>query len=723
MRKKSLLCILTVCTLSVTTIGGCSTGTPDPVSEETTAESSSKATEDCKTETDTDTEAGSEADASEENSQAVTTGGSPWIDSDLKENISKDMKTDPKDDFHLYINKDWLLSNNIPDGYPTWSHYSECAKTVKEKGIALLTDESVKGHDADNIRAYSKAILDWDARDKAGLSEITDCFNSIVEAKTIDDINKLLMDPDKTNELHAFIAYTVGKGLNDPRHYLVVIDSPELLLNDSAEYKKRTEFGDILYGYNKDVFIYIAEKAGLSKDDADKIFENAIKFEGVLADTIYTTEEQNNDDYLQKINNEMSFDELTAMTENYPLSELLKADKLYYDGKYLVSAPEYIKKLDSVYTNDNLDGIKAIIAVHYILSYRYSLDKETYEFCVDKRNEYTGTSGKLPDKEMAYEMVTSQIPASIQKVYVEKYGSEEDRKKMIKLCQTVKDTYREILEENEWISDESRKAAIEKLEKIKIHAAYPDKFRNTDSLDLTGCSLVEANRRINNFEADYNRSLIDKEPDNDMWAENLDILSCNAFYNLQDNTINMIIGMMDEPFYSDKMSTEELYASIGAFWAGHEISHAFDNNGAQFDADGNLKDWWTEEDKTEFRKRTKKVDDYLDTIIAFNGKHMTGTNIDTEMISDITGLQCALKMASKVENFDYAKFFKKYAELNVAINLYSSELSLLSQDNHPLNYSRTNVPVQQFEEFYETFDVKEGDNMYLAPEDRLLVWR
>ena len=179
---------------------------------------------------------------------------------------------------------------------------------------------------------------------------------------------------------------------------------------------------------------------------------------------------------------------------------------------------------------------------------------------------------------------------------------------------------------------------------------------------------------------------------------------------------------MGEPFYSSDMSTEELYASIGAFWIGHEVSHAFDSTGAQFDAEGKFRDWWTKEDKEEFNNRLRKMDDYLDTIIAFGDKHFIGANIDTEMAADITGVQCALRMAKKVENFDYDKYFTKYAQMNVSIGVYSNELYMLLQDEHPLDYSRTNVPVQQFEEFYKTYGVKEGDNMYLAPEDRILIW-
>ncbi|MBR1522921.1 MAG: hypothetical protein IJ641_00545, partial [Lachnospiraceae bacterium] len=337
-------------------------------------------------------------------------------------------------------------------------------------------------------------------------------------------------------------------------------------------------------------------------------------------------------------------------------------------------------------------------------------------------NSCFGTSGTVSDVKMAYDRVASKLPTSMQKVYIEKYGSEDDKKKMERLCLQVIDTYRELLSENEWASDEVKEYAIHKLDKMEIHAAYPDKFRDTSGIDISGCSLIEADEVISRMDRDYNRSLIGTQRDKEMWAEDNNILSCNAFYLRTDNTINMFIGMMGEPFYSDVMSTEELYASIGAFWVGHEISHAFDSNGAQFDADGNYRDWWPEKDKEEFKSRVQKMDKYLDGLIAFGDSHFIGSNIDTEMVADMTGLQCGLRMASKVDDFDYDKFFTKYAQMNAVLSVYSSELTILLQDEHPLDYSRTNVPVQQFDEFYETYGVSEGDNMYLAPSDRLLVW-
>ncbi|MBQ4242820.1 MAG: M13 family peptidase, partial [Lachnospiraceae bacterium] len=189
-----------------------------------------------------------------------------------------------------------------------------------------------------------------------------------------------------------------------------------------------------------------------------------------------------------------------------------------------------------------------------------------------------------------------------------------------------------------------------------------------------------------------------------------------------ENTIYIFLGALEEPFYSEDMSDEELYASIGGFWVGHEISHSFDSNGSRFDAEGNIRDWWNSEDNDEFRRRIDKLDAYLDNVKPFGDYTIKGKNIDVEMLADITGVQCALRMAEKEEDFDYDAFFRKYASLNVSMTGYTEELALLLQDGHPLDYLRTNVCVQQFDEFYDTYGVKDGDTMYLAPDDRLTVW-
>ena len=169
------------------------------------------------------------------------------------------------------------------------------------------------------------------------------------------------------------------------------------------------------------------------------------------------------------------------------------------------------------------------------------------------------------------------------------------------------------------------------------------------------------------------------------------------------------------------MSKEELYAGIGTV-IGHEISHAFDTSGAQFDANGQLNNWWSEEDYAAFQARAQKLIDYYNTMTAFGEYKVQGDNIQKEAIADMAGIKCMLGILSKEENIDYRIFFEKYANLWVRMNTREFEYTCLMQDSHPLHYLRTNATVQQFDEFINTYGIKEGDGMYLDPEKRVLVW-
>ena len=169
------------------------------------------------------------------------------------------------------------------------------------------------------------------------------------------------------------------------------------------------------------------------------------------------------------------------------------------------------------------------------------------------------------------------------------------------------------------------------------------------------------------------------------------------------------------------MAKEQLYAGIGAI-IGHEISHAFDTNGAQFDKDGNYSSWWTDEDYAAFQERAQKLINYYDGITVYGDEKAIGSLVQTEAIADMAGIKAMLTLAAKEENFDYKLFFDSYANIWKDIQTYEASYTQLTQDPHPLSYLRVNVTAQQYDEFYEAFDVKEGDGMYLAPEDRILIW-
>ena len=661
---------------------------------------------------------------STEKEDEVKKTASDWIWAEIKENIDPEKDYSPKDDFHMYVNKDWLLNNNIPDGYASYSKYAQRQLDVSKEFMNLLTDETLTSDLAKQVQSVYKAILDWDARNELGYAPLEESVEIIENIDSIQSLYDFYRDPAQKYSEPLF-SYGVGTDYENSDKYMFFISQASLLLGDAAEYTERTSNGELAYSMMLGRLEYMLPRLGKTKEEAKELLDKAIAFEALLAENSFTTEDTYSPDIYDRIINKMTVEEACALCPDFPVYDILNGIGKEKDDLINVNNPEYLKALGSIATDENLDGIKARYLVKAICSSVGLLDEETYRFNEELTNSLYGVEGSISDEEMASSMVQSLLPIQCQQLYVEVYGSEEKKELVTNTCKQVIETYAEMLRENDYLSKETIDKAVEKLYSIRINSLYPDKWPDVSGCDISGLSFMEAVEKCNYFMTEYNLSKDGQTVDKDMWADigtGLSILECNAFYNPNDNSINMICGMMGDPFYNEDMSIEEIYASLGAFWIGHEISHAFDSSGCQFDKDGNYSFWWTEEDKAAFDKHIEKVINYMSSIEVAEGMNVIGEYVNTEIVADFTGLQCALRMASKIENFDYAKFFETFASMNVSISTEAKEAYQLYTDSHPLDYLRTNVPVQQFEEFYKAYDVKEGDGMYLAPEDRLLVW-
>ena len=194
----------------------------------------------------------------------------------------------------------------------------------------------------------------------------------------------------------------------------------------------------------------------------------------------------------------------------------------------------------------------------------------------------------------------------------------------------------------------------------------------------------------------------------------------NCFYSPSYNCIYILAAIAQGNIYNSNMSDEELYAKLGMM-IGHEISHAFDRSGAQYDKDGNLASWWTEEDYSEFQERNTKLEAYVNAIQPWEGQNIQGSIVTGEACADMAGMKAALRAVADKEDFDYDVFFRAYANLWLTKDSLQREYSLLN-NKHPMNYLRINVVLQQFDEFLDFYGIREGDGMYLSPEDRVLIW-
>ena len=646
--------------------------------------------------------------------------GKPWIDSNIKENVVSSQRPSPKDDFHLYVNYDWLMENEIPEGEKGISSFYQVQKAVEENIAEVLTDPKLPGHDAELVQSLYNAILDWKSRDALGVKPLQPVIDQIKNIRTIDELSDFITSPEKTFLVPTFV--WVGNTVKpaDSLSYITEIGFDGFMLNDSAEYKKRTDLGDRFYQAGLFESKAMLTRLGYSETEVEKMFNDMLALETKLAKKALPNAKSHSPDLIRRGNNVLSAKKVASLSSKFPLVRFIENNGYGEAREFLVTAPGRISVLNRIYKKDNLELIKAYMIIRTACNYASLLDSQAYDAAVKAENMVTGSKGKVEDRKMAVKIVRNMLSTPLNKAYLERNNLSDLKKRITKICEDTVTIYRNMLAEEEWLSEKTKEKALEKLDSIRIHAVYPDKWIDYSALELKGLPLIECVKAIVDYDRKLDLAHTNGKVDRTLWL-NEELLIANAFYYQAENSINIIPGLMGSPFYYEGMSQEALMGGVGVI-IGHEISHAFDTTGAMFDKDGNFRNWWKRKDFKAFKKRAAKLIAYYDNITVWEGMNSDGTLVQGEAIADMAGMKAMLRLAKTIPGFDYKKFFESFATNWRGIYPVEFEQFLNYNDPHPKFYQRTNVTVQQFDEFYETYDIKPGDNMYLAPEERILVW-
>lgn len=647
--------------------------------------------------------------------------GSPWMDSNIDGNVTPDMgEVSLKDDFYLAINKDAILEMEYRPGEIVTSYLNDLDGVVEEKMMKLITEEEADSHELQLIKTYYSLLDDWETRESVAKKRVDQGLELIDSLGTMKDYADVFRDWSKDNLLTDLTSLSLGVASDDSTVWIGALTGPVLTLGDSAEYRERTDQGQLDYEMYKAIYEYVNEQLGFDTAGAAEEFERMIAFEAKIAEHTMTVAECMRAEALEERDNYMTIEELDAILgADYDLKGAMEYNR-FVPARILVPEPDQIRCIGDILGDEsNLEDIKNYCKVKFLISCADGLSKESMIHVQEIQMEMRG-GGEIQDYEKT---LLSQVKASLnvpmQMAYVQRYGTAEMKEGIAALCREIAAEYRKMLQEEDWISEETKAEAIRKLDTLTINSLYPDKWDDYSSLDFTGMNLYEANVAISNCTLDIVRSRLNEKIDRDIW--DMDVTEVNAYYNPTDNSINIILGIIDDITYSPDMDKEEVYGKIGAVIA-HEISHAFDSSGGQFDAEGNMVSWWNEKDLEEFNSRVEKVRAYYDQISIYGDKMLNGASLDGEATADIAGIQCMLRLAARDEDFDYDKMFRAYATLWGGKYIPYAADYLYIYDSHPPYYLRVNATLQQFDEFLETYDIQEEDGMYLAPEDRITVW-
>ena len=651
--------------------------------------------------------------------------GTPWPDIDLEGVVTPDMPAELKDNFALYVNKDKILKLEIPEGYSYGGTIMDLLMLQAEDVKNMFLGEAPESHDAKLAYDLFWLMMDWDSRNALGVAPLKERTEAMEAVSTVNELMAYFVETPIEKQLGSLWSAGAMQDLADSSRYILVVSDAGLLLEDSAEYRALTPYGAMKREAYSDLAKKMLLKLGYSKEEAAQKIDNSFAFETMLAEVIYTSEEQQRPDYFGRIYNSYSREELEAAQGDLPILKFIEQTEGYPTaGEYIVMNPQYLEKLNALCTEENLPLIRDMLIVCGAIGQAGTLDRECYEWRVECDNAISGATGILDDETVFSGAVSKVLSWPVAQLYTETFLHQEDKDRIYAMVEGILDAYHGVLAEADFFTDETRARAIEKLEAIDKRILYPDSWEkySCEKLDFKsrdeGGTLLDASAAIAKFAIAQSVADFSKPVDKEKWGEAPHTVNC--FYNPQTNSIYIMGAFARGDMYQSDMSDEELYGTVGAV-IGHEISHAFDSSGAQFDKNGDMINWWTEEDYVIFRERNEKMAAYFNAMHPWEGQNFYGSIMTGEACADMAGIKVMLRLAADNPDFDYDLFFRTYANVWLLKDTLGMAYARIN-DTHPMGYLRINATLQQYDEFLDFYGITEGDGMYLAPEDRIAIW-
>ena len=627
--------------------------------------------------------------------------------------------TNEKDDFYAAVNKDALDKLELKPGRTMAGTLYDLQDSSMEEVNAIIKETiengGKQGSKEQKISDFYKNILDTKSRNEIGVSPIKPYLNDIESVKTVKELADVQTKLIKNLYMAPFTAFSVTTDFKDNTKYVMCFGAAEPYLTKDFYLNGTGEQKTSYLKYLKSV-MKIAEE-----NISDKQIEQYYDFEKTLAEKKLNPEEGNN---IDKIYNVYTFDEIQSLFPNIDLNDVISCQGLKKDDKILVMDEELTKEFARLFTDENVETLKTAAKLSVILNYGGALNTEFIDAANTFNQEYLGISGTYSDEELAAMNVASVMPDYIGEIYAEKYFTEEAKQNVLKMVNDIVSVYKERINNLDWMSSKTKEKAINKLDKMGIKIGYPDKWDSyLDNAEIKsktdGGSYFENILAIGGASMKYISELQGTAPDKTKWA--MYPYTVNACYSATSNDITFPAAILQPPMYDINASYEENLGAIGYVIA-HEITHAFDNNGAKFDENGNASDWWTAEDYAEFEKRCEKTVYFYDRQEGIPGVPMNGRQTLSENVSDQGAVQCITEIVSRLENPDYKKLYRSMAKSWASTKTREFAKYAAGIDVHSEDKLRVNRVVVNCDEFYEAFGITEKDGMWVDPAERVKIW-
>ena len=626
-----------------------------------------------------------------------------------------------KDDLYEAVNGEWLKTAKIPDDKPATGGFNDLVDDI-DKQLMDDFDAYAEGKEKSEDSCFNEMIklyrlakkFDW--RKKVGPQPLKRMLASVENLNSYEDYQSQWKNWILAG-MPSPISFDIDADMKNATVYALFASSPSLILPDKSYYEaeKKAQHDQLLQLWSSMVEA-LMDKLGYSKEEAKKIIDDAIKFDALLAPNVKSAEEAAN---YSKMYNPQTVAELASATDQLDIAAIIKQLVGEEPEKVIVTEPEYFKALNKI-LQGNFELFKNWALIRVIRENASYLDDEMREINGRYGRALSGSKKPVSQRKFAFYLARDMFSQVAGDYYGKKYFGPQAKADVHHMVEQMIKVYKGRLTNNQWLSKDTRDKAILKLDKLGIQVGYPDKIPALyDQFKVDEEESLIAN--LNQLTVTANKELFSRwntPVDRMRWE--MSAATVNAYYHPFKNIIVFPAAILQAPFYSLKQSSSQNYGGIGAVIA-HEISHAFDNNGSLFDEFGNLNNWWTDEDSAHFKQLAQKMIEEFDGI-PFAGQKVNGKLTVSENIADAGGLSCALEAAKTEADFNAQEFFINWATIWRMKATEQYMQLLLSIDVHAPQKLRANIQAENLDDFYTAFDIKPGDEMYRAPEDRVHIW-
>ena len=636
----------------------------------------------------------------------------------------------PQDDFFEYLNGKWLKNVEIPADKSSWGSFMELRENTLPQIRGIIEKASAgnpaAGTDAQRIGDFWASFMDEARLEQLGVTPLSSELGKIAAIKDKSELPAVLARLGKIG-VNVPFDFGIHQDNKDSTKYVADIYQGGLGMPDRDYYLKTDDakLADVKAKY----LTHIEKTLTLAGDkNAAANAKAIVDFETELAKVQWTKVELRDP---IKAYNKVNLADMAKIAPNYDWATWLQTAGITGKTDYvIVSQPTYLKGFAELSNKTSLDTWKAYLAMHLVDSYSSYLSKAF----VDQRFDFygktlSGVTQIEPRWKRGVGVVERAQGEAVGKLYVAEYFPAERKARMETLVKNLLMAYKQSIDKLDWMSPATKKEAQAKLAKFTPKIGYPNKWKDYSALVVKRDDLVGNVMRSRVVEADRELNKLGKPIDREEWG--MTPQTINAYYNPEMNEIVFPAAILQPPFFDANADDAVNYGGIGAV-IGHEISHGFDDQGAQYDGDGNLRDWWSPSDHKNFKAKTKMLVEQYNAFEPLPGYHVNGELTLGENIADNSGLAIAAKAyqislngkkAPVINGFTgEQRLYMGWAQVWRSKMREPAQIAQVKTDPHSPGQYRANGTLKNQPGFYEAFKVKQGDKMYLAPKDRVIIW-